>query len=380
MRAFCLFLVAGCSFSSPQVGGGDGMPPTEGGGNEKMTADAESCFGPATGNFTICLGPGYTNPFPTSAYDVQAMSSFDTGEDCTFTQPQDSGLPPLCVKAATNITISSRLGTKGAPPLVLLATGDIMIAQNGSIDVASHRGVGDGAGTVNCSAGQKAGGSDNNGGGGGAGASYGTIAGNGGTGAGGGGSAGTADPATSPPPPGLNGACDAGDGGSGGNGGGTNGNGGGAVYLVAGGTISISGLINASGAGARGGPKPKGGGGGGGAGGMIVLYGHDVTFGSMAVLVANGGGGGGGATMGTDGGAGSDPDPSMPTLVGKGGLKGGPSAGAGGNGAFGTTAAETGDSANDGGGGGGGGAGFIRILSGQPTTGAKAVSPPAITN
>src|SRR5262249_9727075 len=90
--AICVLLVVGCKFSPPFLGGGDDGPPPEAGG--EPTADAQACFGPATGNFTICLGPGHDQPFPTDSYDVSDPTTFDTsgpGDHCTFTQVQDSG-------------------------------------------------------------------------------------------------------------------------------------------------------------------------------------------------------------------------------------------------------------------------------------------------
>jgi hypothetical protein len=100
-------------------------------------------------------------------------------------------------------------------------------------------------------------------------------------------------------PTGLRAGCRGGFGGSGGGGStvGVGGRGGGAVYLIAGTEIQISGLVTAYGGGGGGGDE-KGGGAGGGSGGMIGLDAPVVTVAASGAVAANGGGGGeGGAAM-----------------------------------------------------------------------------------
>lgn len=109
------------------------------------------------------------------------------------------------------------------------------------------------------------------------------------------------------------------------------------------------------------------GGGGGGSGGAIFVEGLTISIASSAMLCANGGSGGGGShnndgpiTDGVDGAC------ALSAAPGGAGINGW-----GGNGAFGSTAAENGDNGNrqdDGGGGAGGGVGRIRV---RAATGAR---------
>ena len=135
----------------------------------------------------------------------------------------------------------------GPNPLVLVAAETFTVV--GTIDVASHRmtptTTGAGAESV-CGMSNNGGGNGGNmdgAGGGGAGGSFGTIGANGGTGRNGG-NGGAALPIISSVTS-LRGGCPGGGGGTGGGGGGAgaSGAGGGAVYLIAGNTLTISGNI-----------------------------------------------------------------------------------------------------------------------------------------
>lgn len=119
-----------------------------------------------------------------------------------------------------------------------------------------------------------------------------------------------------------------------------------------------------------------GSGGGGGAGGMILIESPSVTVGG--ILVANGGGGGGGADniAGVDGSAGAVGTAS--TMRAAGGIGAPPNeGGSGGAGSAGALLAglASPSTPDNGGGGGGGGAGYISIIGTSTTTGSL-ISPP----
>lgn len=331
---------------------------------------------------------------------------------CTEMVAQTGG-PSLCVIAGTTIDIpaavtvrafavSQNAAATGTYPVVLFATDSITI--EGAIDVASHLNdtlaggipaLGAGARTaVGCAVtgldgvmGKPVGGGsqDSYGGGGGAGGSFGSLGGAGGNG-GNNNNIGHGNPVLGSVPSLVVGGCPGGSGGPGDGGGGVGvgGNGGGAVYLLAGKSITIAGKINASGAGGSAGGSgnfSSGGGGGGGAGGLIGLEAPSVAIMTGAAVFANGGGGasGSGQTEGDSGSPGTDPT-GPTTAAGAGAGKDGGGAGGAGSVAAGTGAAGTKGSSNfqeSAGGGGGGGAGVIRIFSTQPATIQGAVSPPA---
>ncbi|HUJ62818.1 MAG TPA: hypothetical protein VLX92_30155 [Kofleriaceae bacterium] len=367
-----LVLLAACSFAH----GTNGTAGSDGGGRDApgdTVVDgrpdaAPNCYG--SGLVTICA----QLPVP-ATWDVTAPATIDTGMDaqCDFIADEPSGA--LCVKQAQNVTLSDSLGLDGTRGLVILATDSLTIASTGSIDASSFGGDnGPGANPGSCTAGTPAG-SDNgngqhNGGGGGAGGSYGGTGGNGSDGAKSGATAGPTLVATA-----VVGGC---PGSAGGNGdsphlGGTAGAGGGAVYLIAGNSIAISGAINASGAPGLGGDL-RSGGGGGGAGGLIGLDAPTVQVTASAQVFANGGGGGeGGDTTdpGFDGGASLSPD-----VAGLGGL-GNSAGGDGGDGAAGTVLGGGSGAArvDNAGGGGGGGAGIVKVFAAHPEI-AGAISPP----
>ncbi len=365
VRGCCLVstALAACSFQHGVDN--DGAPPMiDGSGSGSDGSGSGDCVG--GGLAKICLRT------PVAAtWTVDTATTFDTGVECDYTLALASG--SVCVKQATDVSISDTLGVIGALPLVIVA--DHMLSVTGTIDVSSARGGrGPGADSQACAAGSAGGTEGSNaptaGGGGGAGGSF--------TGAGGMGSDGSK-------PGGMPGATIAADtlhggcvGSRGGNQqahlGGAPGDGGGAVYLIAGDTISIDGAIDASGAGGGGGDL-KAGGGGGGSGGMIGLDAPHVRVSASAQLFANGGGGGEGGdaiNVGADGG-----QSAQATTAATGG-SGSTSGGDGGDGSVGATL--TGNAGNPrtsgGGGGGGGGAGAIRVFSPDAML-AGAVSPAA---
>ncbi len=309
---------------------------------------------------------------PTGDVSLTSTQPLDTGRDARcVVVPQPNG-PELCVIAGQTVTVGM-LQAVGRRPLVLIGADTItvtgtldvspsfMFGQNGAgsdSDLCTTTGIDGAAGTT---------------GGGGAGGSFGTKGGDGAPAI-----DSTAGGVAVEPVAKLDairGGCSGGDGGSSSN----DGSSGGAVYLVAGNTISVMGEIYAVGIGGFGGDYTgtnNGGGGGGGSGGMIALDARTVDV--LGTLSANGGGGGGGADV-ADGRDGQSGQRMRFSDVATGGT--GPAAGrggVGGNGAAAMTAATAGmtATASGGGGGGGGGAGVIWIhgdvtgskMSPSPTT------------
>jgi hypothetical protein len=360
-------LLGACAFhhgagSSDAVPGGDGDAPIS----------PHGCFGPA--NFSICL----PDPLPAGTRDVTGDLDTD-GAACNAVTPQIGG-PDLCVVDGAHVTVNAALIAHGSRPLVLLATEDLSIA--GRVSVATpHTGMpGAGANATDCAA-SGPGVTSSGAGSGGAGGSFGSVGGHGGTSNNANGTGGIAGAPIAGAPTTVRGGCPGGDGGDGGAGtSGGHGDGGGAVYLLSGGTLSIVGSVNASGAGATHGAAGRGGGGGGGSGGMIAAYAKtSLSIGSAAVLVANGGGGAGGSANSAVGSDGAEPDPTMPLVPAPFGPGGGSNGGPGGAGAASTIAAQPGvtdPSRSDGGGGGGGGGGVILLLSPAVNTGT--LSPPPL--
>lgn len=348
------FVVAGCEFPRPVDIGDDGT-----------LVDARIATRFCMGTFVdICLEAAPTQPFETFDYTVIDTSNAST---CATTNRGD-----YCVVAATSMNIAGNLRATGTKPLVLLATGSI--TTTAEIDVGSHIDrdlgapeTGAGADPALCEPGMAP---DRTGGGGGAGGSF--------LGRGGAGGSGTsapgglAGPAAAPEAM-LRGGCP-GQGGQGvTNNTGRGGHGGGAVLLISGTRIDVSGVIKATGEGG-GGAAPTAGGGGGGGGGMIAFDAPIVTC--DEALLANGGGGGEGGGPLVGGSAGWDPQyPDAAT----GGYGGSPDGGNGGSGSPPSVAAPGGVGAagtpnRGGGGGGGGGAGrIIKIAPGDLGT---KLSPP----
>jgi len=353
-----LVVLAGCD----QVFGLQGLPESD-----------ELCIGrngPAmSGWFSTCLQA----PPPAQ---LAGQSTIDSDADCSEVITNEGG--EVCIVAAYDIAIYTKLATKGRRPLVLASIHSFEIGASGGISVASHRGQDNGAGSdfkdcpMNIN-GNNA--SAQSGGAGAAGGSFQTIGGQGGRGDG---NLAHAAPRPEPEPAFVRGGC---RGGVGGNGsiasGGGAGASGGALYLVAGSELVIDGVLNASGeaagggAGGSAGTSGGAGGGGGGSGGLIGIDAPRVIIGSTATLVANGGPGGGAGSSTQSGANGTESDPAtvfpFPSSGGAGG-----SSNAGGPGGAGAVrdipAAAGGDTAGlggGGGGGGGGGAGFIKVFATQ---------------
>lgn len=330
---------------------------------------AETCYG-------TLISACFTPPGPS---DVALGSTFDTTTDprCrTVSQPNG---PDVCALHASSFSIATGgLVVTGGRPLMLVATGAIVVANPIEVGSEATR-AGPGANPANPACLTPMAGTDggNDGAGGGAGGSFGTVGAAGGTGSDTGGAG--ANPTGAPQPiAGLRGGC-LGSAGGRANGGNANdagaaGNGGGALYLFAGTSISITARVNASGAGGRPATDNHAGGGGGGSGGMIALEATAISIdGPGGEVFANGGGGGEGtrdtaATRGLESTAWD--------VAGSGGTGGSGEGGDGGGGAIEGTPATvgqngTGGNNNEGGGGGGGGGlGVIKLKI--PPTGANA--------
>lgn len=333
-------------------------------------APPNTCYGP-TGTFRVCLGEA-----PTGMVTLPAMIDTDLKAlPCLLAQPSGwmPSQPESCFIVGNSISVPMT-GTRvlGRRPLVLVAQTQITVVA--VLDVASHqienRAPGAAQTPGQCMDFQQdaADGEAGAGGGGGAGGTFMSQGGRGGQG-GGGAQEGRPAQADGSNPTRLRGGCPGQVGGNHGPADTTTGRGGGAIYLVAGGSIAINGAINASGAGATA-DAARTGGSGGGTGGMIVLYAPSITLdGTSGALVANGGGGASGGSSGGRGADGHDPDVLTPSTAAAGGGTGGmgyPALGSALNGPAG--------SGNGGGDGGGGGAGFIRA---NVTLSSARISPPA---
>jgi hypothetical protein len=325
----------------------------------------EFCYGAAP--FTICLLAA-----PNNAIDIGQNTTIDTGTGVSTGTPNLTCAPTFrggdgyCVLVAKTISISSTLRATGSKPLVLLAADSI--TTTGQIDVASHRtpaesiGAGADPGGTACPAG--VGPMTNGTSGGGAGGSFNGLGGGGGIGGNAGGTGGTPGASTAVVNV-IRGGC-AGQDGAGSNKG-LRGHGGGAVFLLAGNTITVNSIINAGGEGGGGAATNDSGGGGGGAGGMIGFDAPNINVG--ANVIANGGAGGEGSGSTTQGASGADSTTKTAAQCGNSS-----NGGDGGNGSAGPAAGPGAKGADDlnavgGGGGGGGGAGIIKgpvaALNGQ---------------
>jgi len=363
------------SLAARDAGGGDDATGSSPGIDAAIDAAIDAspdarlfCYG--TGIVQVCFAAAPTQPltlFDNSPIDTSAPPSSTPGT-CA---PVASGGGGYCVIVATTVTFDGEVRAIGPKPLVVVASDAIMVTTIGAIDVASHRGlvyeIGAGGDPTICAAGTlptKAATS----GGGGAGGSLAGRGGNGGNG-GDGGNAGISGPVVTTFPE-LRGGCPGQDGAEAVTSTrGVRGHGGGAVYLIAGNTITVQGTINASGeSGAQGGVVGGAGGAGGGGGGAGGMIGFDApTISATGVILASGGGGGGasGQGVGTAGNPGADPTSTAAAAGGGGGggLGGGGAAGSarviGGPGGNASNGAIT-TGAGGGGGGGGGAAGLIR--------------------
>jgi hypothetical protein len=326
---------------------------------------APLCLG--SGTFAICVDG------PTAPTALPADLDTDLSPLCEATQPtmwKASGQLDACFVAGTTVT-GGNVVAHGGRPLVVVAADTITVT---GLDVASHFGnatTGAGFDPTVCGMFARAPGSASNGGAGGAGGTfYGATGGGGGMGDGASNSGLPTTAVTMPTM--LRGGCPGSNGGAGTQAGGTAGSGGGALYLLAGNKIDLTGAtVSASGGGGGGGDHSAGGG-GGGSGGMIVLVAMSIGA-SGAVVVANGGSGGAGGNALANGGNGTDPNPTTPLAAATGGnapINGGN----GGNGFAGPNAALAGADAvggsggNGGGGGGGGGGGYIQTNHPLATT------------
>jgi len=421
MRFGCCAILALSACYAPQVVGGAPCDPSRdscptgqtceplGSGNFCTTGGGTRCGDagvdapPISSDGGTCLGKGLLGsvclsgaaPAAVTLTTVTINTESTTAGNCREIRAQSTG-PSLCLITGTTINVAAGATVRGvgANPLVLLATQSITI--NGALDVSTHSNetiagvpaLGAGARTAaTCFAAgvDGLGGSGSNGGGGAAGGSFGSAGAAGGTG-GNNGNTGHGTPTPAAPSSVLIGGCPGGHGGDGSGGsigGGAGGNAGGAIYLLAGDSITIAGKINASGAGGAGGTNgnsSSGGGGGGGAGGLIGLEAGRITV--TGTVFANGGGGGaGGGNAGTGDSGNPGADPTVATSAALGGT--GPNNGGnGGAGSVGSTAPVagkngTGNFPQCGGGGGGGGAGVVRVFGVPPASLTGTISPPA---
>jgi hypothetical protein len=359
------------------------------------TNDGDTGDGPRPDSEPGCFGVGLLHdicvmPPPTTDVVIATDRTIDTAmvgnNNCDTIVAQPGGGPSLCVVAGASITMTStaKLVGIGANPLLLVATNTIDIA--GTIDVASRLStpvqIGAGADmTCNSPAGANA--TVNEGAGaGGAGGSFATAGGGGGNGRQPGTNTQGANASAALTVSTFRGGCGGGDGGEadGGGGDGVGGLGGGAVYLIAGTSITIAGVVNASGSGGAQGTDglgASGGAGGGGSGGMIGLDAPAITVTGQLFANGGGGGGGGGSQPNNHGQPGQTSTTALVAAQGGSGGTGG--GGRGGNGSvLATEAANGGNGSNPycGGGGGGGGAGIIRVFGVAPASLGGMISPP----
>ncbi len=242
-----------------------------------------------------------------------------------------TGGPELVVLPVQGLTLEagSRLRVIGERPVAIAVVGDARIS--GQLLATSTAAlVGAGANWPGCGTSVGEGGRVDAGmnvrGGGGGGGTYGTRGSDGaGVVAGLGGRGGVLNPSAATLKP-LRGGC---PGGAGGaltpSNGGRGGAGGGALQLSVAGTLTIAGVISASGAGGQGGALQFAGGGGGGSGGALLLEASTLVLVDDAALTCNGGGGGEGSGTGIPGRAGADgsADAGTPAAGGSLGTSGG---------------------------------------------------------
>ncbi len=346
VRLVLLLALGGCrsllGFDEVQLA--DGAPANDTPENDPPDAD---CFG--SNLVVVCAS---------SIDEVVLGELIDTDVDDRCVDVAGS-----CVIVGGRITLQqgSTVRVTGTRPFVLFADnldirGTLDLSSNAQQTGANSNAVGCGLGTPPADGGS----------GGGHGGTFGDVGGRGGSSDGSSGGA-SPDPKQFTT---LRGGCDGGAGASVGNGLGAGGASGGAVYLLARESITMSGSINASGAGALG-ATGNAGGGGGGSGGMIGLESPTILLFDDARIWANGGGGGEGSpgiASGSDGGVSIDPAVPAPGGAGTAG-------GDGGSGGHGTTAAGQGADSLDRGGGGGGGSVGIVLLRGT-VEGSGTISPP----
>ncbi len=361
--ALLLLAAAGCD----EAFGIKSVPPNSDTADASVDGPAPTM--PADGSAAMCFGtagrslaPMLCIPANTVVPATLAATSINTDTACPIVIAQQDG-PSLCVMVAQTISIAfgTTLSGHGSHPLVLIGENGITI--DGTLDVSSTLAGAHGAGAnTDCITTGIDGGPSSTGGAGGAGGSFGGAGGSGGSGSG---VAGGTPAQRVLPLSIVRGGCPGGGGGQSNTGGTAESFGGGAVYLMSGQTITVSGTIDASGAGGTQGVNSSGGS-GGGSGGLIGFDASSVVVVGSAKLFANGGGGGqGGVALAQPG-----TDPTLPLIAASGGASGG--SGAGGNGAAGTATPSNG---SPGGGGGGGGAGRILFFAGMTSVSSMAISP-----
>jgi hypothetical protein len=354
--------MAGCGFSGT-AGTSDGRIENyrDAPGTGIDAAIATKCYGMASGfwqAWQVCVGAVPTNSITLNQdIDTDAPTS-----GCLGAQPAgwvEGGQLPSCfiVGGVVALPLGATVHVHGTRALVVVADQTIDIA--GVLDGSSHRQgtAGPGIPADTCGAFMRMPATR----GGGAGASFGTTAGDGGSGSDGDSHGGAAAAALGTPDR-LRAGC---NGQTGGSSTGTAGLGGGAVYLLAGSAIQVTGAVRANGSGADGGALQSGGS-GAGSGGMIVLYAPSIT---TTMLMANGGGGASGGDGSNAGAFGQDP--AAPTVSASGGSGGG---GSGGDGATLANSGGNGSDSESSGGGGGGGGGVI--IANIPVPSAPTFSPP----
>jgi hypothetical protein len=373
VNSFCAFTDENCAsklrygdLSGPNSNVCVGAETPDGGTTMGSDASMTGSDSGTSGNACYGMGPGKVcfAQAPTGTQNLSAAINTD-GAMCATNV---IGTSPGCVIAGDSIAITGTVTVTGSKALVLVAATTLTI--NGALDASSRRGgggqIGAGADPAGCDPGTAPGAH-----GGGAGGSFGGTGGNGGNDPAGmhAGIAGAAQATLTA----LRGGCPGQTGAVGGTAG-APGHGGGAVYLIAGTSITIaSGTINASGEPGTGGSTMGAGGGGAGAGGLVAFDAPAVT--NNASVFANGGGGGEGA--GTNSTGQTPADPTATAAPGGAGATtsggdGGPGAfGANGNGTAGLPATNSG-----GGGGGGGGAGLIKLYQATSIGGSGTTSPP----
>ena len=348
----------------------------------------DACFGQPDGLLRVCLATRPTGTFLVGSDNLQIDTTPGSDSMCVAYPQPASGALGVCLVAVKTISIEGKLGVVGSRPLVLLASGTLTFDDTGAIDAAadSSRAApagpgGPGAGEP-CVAGVAGIGNAH----GGAGGSFGTAGGAGGIGV----SGGTPDEAG--PVTGTLDHVRAGCAGSPGSEPMTpQGAEGGAVYLIAGGSMSIAGRIDASGAGGAANSGSDVGGAGGGTGGLIGLDAPSIVF-LGGALMANGGGGGCGRRLGGDnqclGLAPTFPVSSAAPFAPAGGGSADGWDSIGGNGATddlatpGTPGGAASDTSPFGGAGGGGGAGILWFATGgtSPDVSAIRMSPQPVTH
>ena len=287
-----------CSFADPSCMSGYRYGELSGGAsNTCVAADIDAGIDAHVGmDGLYCYGTGLVTAcfLQPPMGSVSLPATIDTGGSMCSTAVV--GTAPWCVIAGDTITAATDTAVTGSQPLVVIATGTINVM--GTIDVSSHMlpstQIGANADAAGCALGTAP---VTASAAGGAGGSFGGLGGNGGDGTAS--SHGIAGNAFTPTA--LRGGCPGqkGDNGATTGVGGNPGHGGGALYLIANTSITVQGVINASGAGAVGGTFPAAGAGGGGAGGMIGFDAPTVTV--TGTVFANGGGGGEGSGLNTHG-------------------------------------------------------------------------------